>query len=50
MSEPTYIIYRLDADAIVIADVFRKITRQPPQRVIATCKRRLAQYDAAKNE
>lgn len=43
------IVYRLDADAIVIADVFRKTTRQTPQRVIATCKRRLTQYDAANN-
>lgn len=40
------IIYRVDGDAIVIADVFQKTTQQTPQRVIADCRRRLRQYDA----
>ena len=44
------IAYRLDADAIVIADVFQKTTQQTPARVIADCKRRLRQYDAAAEE
>jgi phage-related protein len=44
------VIYRLDADAIVIADVFQKTTRQTPVRVIADCKRRLALYDQVTRE
>jgi phage-related protein len=42
------IVYRLDPDAIVIADVFPKTTRQTPKRVINTCRRRLRLYDEAK--
>jgi phage-related protein len=42
------IVYRLDSDAIVIAEVFPKTTRKTPQRVIATCRGRLARYDQAK--
>lgn len=41
------IVYRLDSDAVVIADVFQKATPQTPTRVIQDCRRRLAQYDAA---
>jgi phage-related protein len=41
------LIYRIDADAIVIADVFQKSTRQTPTRVIEDCRRRLRLYDAA---
>lgn len=44
------IVYRLDRDAIVIADVFQKTTQQTPVRVIQDCRRRLAQYDAAAGE
>ncbi len=40
------VIYRIDADAIVIADVFRKTTAQTPARVIADCRRRLRLYDS----
>ena len=40
------IVYRTDSDAIVIADVFQKKTRQTPKRVIENCKRRLRAYDA----
>jgi phage-related protein len=39
------IIYRIDTDAIVIADVFQKTTRQTPKRAIDDCRRRLRQYD-----
>jgi phage-related protein len=42
------IIYRLDADAVVIAEVFAKTTRQTPRQVIATCRRRLRLYDEAR--
>jgi phage-related protein len=41
------IIYRLDQDAIVIAEVFTKTTRQTPKHVINACRRRLGLYDEA---
>ena len=41
------IVYRIDRDAVVIADVFRKATQQTPVRVLRDCRRRLALYDAA---
>ncbi|MDZ8118488.1 type II toxin-antitoxin system RelE/ParE family toxin [Pontiella agarivorans] len=39
------IVYRIDSDAIVIADVFQKKTQQTPKRVVDESKRRLKQYD-----
>lgn len=44
------LVYRLDADAVIIADVFQKTTRQTPARVIADCARRLKQYDQLARE
>jgi phage-related protein len=41
------IIYRIDPDAIVIAEVFSKKTTRTPAQVIARCKRRLRSYDNA---
>jgi phage-related protein len=41
------IVYRVDADAIVIAEVFAKKTEQTPNVVLATCRRRLKDYDDA---
>ena len=41
------IVYRIDTDAIVIADVFSKKTRSTPRQVIETCRRRLLEYDDA---
>lgn len=41
------IVYRIDADAIVIADVFRKKTSSTPKSVINTCKSRFRMYDDA---
>ena len=41
------IVYRIDTDAIVIADVFSKKTRSTPRQVIETCRRRLREYDDA---
>jgi len=38
------IIYRADADAVVILDVVKK-TEQAPQAVVETCRRRLRDYD-----
>ena len=42
------IVYRVDADAIVIAEVFAKTTRQTPKQVIDACRRRFRDYDAAR--
>jgi phage-related protein len=44
------IIYRIDADAIIIAEVFPKTTPKTPKRVIEVCQNRLARYDAATGE
>lgn len=41
------IMYRVDADAIVILEVFSKKTAQTPKTVIDVCKRRLKEYDDA---
>jgi phage-related protein len=39
------IIYRVDADAIVIVEVFEKKTSKTPQSVISLCQQRLKKYD-----
>jgi phage-related protein len=44
------IVYRLDSDAVVIADVFQKTTQQTPTRAIADCRRRLRLYDHVTRE
>lgn len=41
------IIYRLDADAIVILEVFSKKSRATPKAVMSACKKRLREYDDA---
>lgn len=41
------IMYRLDPDAVIIAEVFAKKTRTTPPAVIATCRSRLKEYDDA---
>ena len=41
------IVYRLDADAVVILEVFTKKTRATPKTVIDACTRRLKEYDRA---
>ena len=41
------IVYRIDVDAVLILEVFRKTTRQTPQKVIDTCKARIRNYDSA---
>jgi phage-related protein len=43
-------VYRLDADAVIIAEVFSKKTRATPKAVLDVCKRRLAAYDRAARE
>ncbi len=40
------IIYRIDPDAIVIAEVFAKTTRQTPKHVIDACRTRLGGYES----
>jgi phage-related protein len=42
------LVYRIDADAIVIAEVFPKQSQATPIRIIETCRRRLSQYDQAR--
>jgi len=41
------IVYRMDTDAIVIAEVFGKKSRTTPQIVIENCRKRLKDYDDA---
>ena len=41
------LMYRLDADAVVVLEVFAKKTGQTPRNVIDTCKARLKRYDSA---
>ena len=44
------IIYRCDADAIVIGAVFAKSTQRTPRHLIEQCKRRFRAYDIATME
>ena len=44
------IVYRVDTDAIVVAEVFAKKTQAMPKRVIDACKRRLRVYDSVAGE
>jgi phage-related protein len=41
------IVYRVDADAVVIADVFSKTTQATPATAIRNSQRRLRAYDEA---
>lgn len=40
------IVYRIDPDAIIILDVFKKKTNKTPNRIIELCKRRLRDYES----
>ena len=44
------LMYRIDTDAIVIAEVFSKKTRTTPKAVIDACQRRLKEYDNASKQ
>ena len=44
------LIYRVDSDAIVIADVFSKKSRTTPKSAIARSKKRLREYDDAQQQ
>lgn len=41
------IMLRIDADAVLVLDVFPKKTQKTPPEVIDACKRRLKSYDEA---
>lgn len=49
-NESWRIMYRLDSDALIILDVFKKQTRTTPGRVIDRCQRRLRAYDSTGEE
>lgn len=40
------IVYAVDADAIVLLDVFAKRTNKTPKDVLSNCKRRLREFRA----
>ena len=42
------LIYRIDDDRILIVEVFNKTTPQIPDEVMTICKKRLSDYDNAK--
>lgn len=44
------IVYRIDPDAVLIAEIFAKKTQKTPNEVIARCKKRLRQYDIDRKE
>ena len=44
------LIYRVDEDAIVIAEIFAKKDRETPARILETCRRRFSAYDATDEE
>ena len=39
------IVYRIDPDAIVLAEVFSKKSRKTPKATIEVCRKRLRDYD-----
>lgn len=44
------IVARVDADAIVILEVFDKKTQRTPTAVVDVCRRRLREYDALQRQ
>jgi len=44
------IVYRVDSDAVLIAEVFAKKTQATPKTVINICKKRFAYYDKVMKE
>lgn len=43
-NETWRVVYAIEADAIVILEVFAKKTRKTPKRVLDVCRQRLRQY------
>lgn len=41
------IVYRVDQDAIVLLEAYRKTTKRTPQHIKDVCRARLSQYDSA---
>jgi phage-related protein len=39
------IICRVDPDAVIVVDMFEKMTRTTPNRIMQECRKRLKQYD-----
>jgi phage-related protein len=39
------VLCRVDADAVIVADVFEKKTRATPDRILRECRKRLKHYD-----
>jgi phage-related protein len=46
-AESWRLIYRTDADAIVILEIFAKKTTRTPQKILDVCRQRLKRYDDA---
>lgn len=44
------IVYLVDADAIVVLDVFKKKSQATPTKVLDVCKRRLRVYRRTRND
>jgi phage-related protein len=44
------IVYRIDPDAIPVAEVFAKKTNKTPKWIIDICKKRFRKYDGDKSE
>lgn len=44
------VVYRVDPDAILVAEVFSKKRAQTPQTVVGNCKQRFGRYDAIREE
>lgn len=43
------LVYRTDADAVVVLDVFSKKSAHTPKQVVENCQRRLKEYDDAQS-
>lgn len=41
------ILYRVDADAVIVLEVFAKKTRATPKTIIDSCQNRIRAYDEA---
>lgn len=44
------IVYRLDADAVVVLEVFSKKTKRTPSHIVENCRARLKRYESEAGE
>ena len=44
------VMYRLDVDAVLVAEIFAKKTQQTPKNIIDRCQSRFKHYDALEEE